>query len=167
MNSFEGCFSFLPKILGKHLWNIFSPYLLVEILQLLHEISSFSEVLYNRGVLKNSKFTDKLKKQSYGSVLSNDVLKNFAKLTESRCGYIISKSFVKLTRFKSFPLQLPGHQDIALLSFARVASWTLIRCGWVLISASSVENCTSVERLNTLNNDLKSLLQNIKKFAAG
>ena len=47
-----------------------------------HEISSFSEVLYNKGVLKNfSKFTDKLKKQSSGGVLSKDVLKNFAKFT--------------------------------------------------------------------------------------
>ena len=47
-----------------------------------HEISSFSEVLYNKGVLKNfSKFTDKLKKQSSGGVLSKDVLKIFAKFT--------------------------------------------------------------------------------------
>ena len=45
-------------------------YLVVEILQLLHEISSFPEVLYKRSVLKNfSKFTDKYKKQSSGGVL--------------------------------------------------------------------------------------------------
>ena len=38
---------------------------LLEILQLVHEIRSFPEVLYKRGVLKNfSKFTDKHKKQS-------------------------------------------------------------------------------------------------------
>ena len=42
-------------------------------LQLVNEIRSFSEVLYNRSVLKNfSKFTDKLKK----------IYKNFAKFTE-------------------------------------------------------------------------------------
>ena len=58
-------------------------YLLVERLQLVDEISSFSEVLYKRDVLKNfSKFTDKLKNQSFGSVLSKDVLRNFAKIKE-------------------------------------------------------------------------------------
>ena len=31
----------------------------------------------------------------------------------------------------------------------------------------SVEDCISVERLNTLNTDLLSILQNINKFAAG
>ena len=84
-----------------------------------------------------------------------------------RCGYSILKRSVKLTRFKSFPLQLSGHQNIPLLSFVRVASSTILRCGWVFISARSVENCISVERLNTLNTDLQSLLENIKKFAAG
>ena len=40
-------------------------------------------MLYERGVLKNfPTFTDKLKKQSSGGVLSKDVLKNFAKLIE-------------------------------------------------------------------------------------
>ena len=54
--------------------NNFSLYLLVEDLQIVYEISSFSEVLYKRCVLKNvSKFTDKLKKM---------FLKNSAKLTE-------------------------------------------------------------------------------------
>ena len=53
---------------------------MVEILQLAHEISSFQEVLYERDDLnKFSKFTDKHKKQSPGSVLLKDVLKNFAK----------------------------------------------------------------------------------------
>ena len=84
-----------------------------------------------------------------------------------RRGCSISKRLVELTRFKSFPLQLSGHQDIPLLSFVRVASSTLLRCGWVFISARLFENCISVERLNTLNTDLQSLLQNIKKFAAG
>ena len=46
-----------------------------------------------------------------------------------RCGYKILKRSVKLTRFKSFPLQLSRHQDIPLLSFVRVASSTLLRCG--------------------------------------
>ena len=53
------------KMLQKHLWNRFLICLLVEILQLVHEISSFPEVLCKRGVLKNfSKYTDKRKKQS-------------------------------------------------------------------------------------------------------
>ena len=58
--------------------------MLVEILQLVHEICSFSEVLYNIGVLKNfSKFTDELKKQSFGDVQSKNVpRKNFAKYIE-------------------------------------------------------------------------------------
>ena len=84
-----------------------------------------------------------------------------------RRGYSVSKRLVKLTSFKSFPLQLSGYQDISLLSFVRVASSTLIRCGWVFISARSVENCISVERFYTLNTDLQSVLQNIKKIAAG
>ena len=55
---------------------------MVEILELVHEISSFLEVLYNKGDLKNfSKFTDKHKKQSHGGVLSKDDLKGFAKYT--------------------------------------------------------------------------------------
>ena len=62
--------------------------MLVEILQLAHEISSFSEAHYKRDVLKNFlKFTDKLKKQSSECVLSKDVLKNLAKFTEKHlCG---------------------------------------------------------------------------------
>ena len=60
---------------------------MVEILQLLHEISSFPEVLDKRSVLKNfSKFTNKHKKQSPGGVLSKeeDILKMFAKLTKKQ-----------------------------------------------------------------------------------
>ena len=58
-------------------------YLVVEILQLVRETSSFPEVLYKRGVLKNfSKFSDKHKRQSSGGVLSKDVLKSFAKFTK-------------------------------------------------------------------------------------
>ena len=80
---------FFRKIAGWHLtisWRIklfidsFEEFL---ILQLVLEISSFSEVLYKRDVLKNfSKFTDKLKKQSSGGVLSKDVLRNFSKFTK-------------------------------------------------------------------------------------
>ena len=75
-------------MLEKQLRNSFLLYLLVEILQLVHIISSFSEVLYKKGFLKSlSKFTDKHKKQSSGGVLSKDALKNFAKSTEKHlCG---------------------------------------------------------------------------------
>ena len=75
-------------MLEKHLRNSFSLYLLVEILQFVHEISSFSEVLYKRDVLKNFlKFTDKLQKKSSGGVLSKHVLKNLANFTEKHlCG---------------------------------------------------------------------------------
>ena len=56
---------------------------MVEIQQLLNEISSFPAVLYKRGDLKNiSKFGDKNKKPSSRGVLSKDVLKTFAKFTE-------------------------------------------------------------------------------------
>ena len=45
-------------------------------------MGSFPDVHYKRGDLKKfSKFTAKYKKQSSGSVLSKDVLKNFAKFT--------------------------------------------------------------------------------------
>ena len=59
--------------------------------------------------------------------------------TNCRSGYSVSKRLLKLTSFKSFPLQLSGYQDISLLSFVRVASSTLIRCGWVFINARSVQ----------------------------
>ena len=79
--------SFLYKMFENHLWNSFPLYLLVEILQLAHEISSFPEMLYKRGVLKNfSKFIEKHsshpEKQSSGGVMTKHVLKNFAKFTE-------------------------------------------------------------------------------------
>ena len=70
-------------MLEKHLLNNFLLCLLVEILQLVHEISSFPEVFYEKGVLKNfSKLTDKHKKQSFGGVLSKDV-KMFLKLLQN------------------------------------------------------------------------------------
>ena len=69
-----------------------------------------------------------------------------------------------MTRFKSFPWQLSGHQDIPLLSFVCVASSTLILCGWVFMSARSVENCISVEGLNTLNTDLSYFCKTSKNL---
>ena len=70
-------------MLEKHLINTFLLYVVVEIGQLVNEISSFPEVLYKRGDLKNfSKSTDKHKKQPSRGVLSKDVLKNFAKFTD-------------------------------------------------------------------------------------
>ena len=58
-------------------------YLVLEILLLVHEISSFPDVLYKRGVPENfSKFTDKHKKLSSEDVLSKDVLKIFARFSD-------------------------------------------------------------------------------------
>ena len=49
--------------------------MMAEILQLVHGIASFPEVLCKRGDLNNfSKFTDKHKNQSPGGTLSKDVL---------------------------------------------------------------------------------------------
>ena len=48
-------------------------YLLVEIQQLAHKISSFLDILYNKAV------TDRNQKQSSTAILSKDVLKKFAK----------------------------------------------------------------------------------------
>ena len=74
-----------PKLRGlcKALVKYLLLYVVVEIRQLVNEISSFLEVLYKKGHLKNfAKFTDKHKKQSSGGVLSKDVLENFAKFTD-------------------------------------------------------------------------------------
>ena len=79
----------------KHLWNSFLMYLLVEILQLEHEISNLAEAP-NKTVLLEifSKFTDKHKKQSSGGALS----KNTRKIHKKH----ISRSlfFNKVTRWK-------------------------------------------------------------------
>ena len=57
--------------------------MVVPIRQLVNEVSSFPEVLYERDDLKNfSKFTDKQKEQSTGSVPTKDALKNFGKFTD-------------------------------------------------------------------------------------
>ena len=54
---------------------------MVQILQLVHEISSFSQVLYKKGDLNNfSKSTDKHKKQSSKDVLPKFALKSLAKI---------------------------------------------------------------------------------------
>ena len=59
MNASSDYFSFLYKILKKQLLNRFLQYLLVEIMRLVREISSFPEVLYKTDVLKNlSEFKD-------------------------------------------------------------------------------------------------------------
>ena len=56
-------------------------YVVVETQQLVNEIICFSEVLYKKGDLKNfSKFTDK--EQSSQGVLSKDVIKKSAKVTD-------------------------------------------------------------------------------------
>ena len=47
-------FFFLYKMLEKRLWNTFLLYVVVKIRQLVNEISSFPEVPYKRGDLKNS-----------------------------------------------------------------------------------------------------------------
>ena len=79
--------------------------------------------------------------------------------------YSISKRLVKLTRFQCYPLQVSGYQYIAPLLFLLHHQLYYVR--WVFISATSVENYISIERLNTLYSDLQSILQNINKFAAG
>ena len=58
-------------MLEKHLWNTFLLCVVVEIRQLINEISSFPETLYKKGDLKN--FTGKHKKQSPGGVLSKEL----------------------------------------------------------------------------------------------
>ena len=56
-------------MLEKHLINTFLLYVVVEIGQLVNEISSSPQVFYERGDLKNfSKVTNKHKKQSSGGV---------------------------------------------------------------------------------------------------
>ena len=51
-----------------------------EILQLVHEIGSFPDVLYKRAVLKNSQINTR---SSHSEVFClKDILKNFAKFTE-------------------------------------------------------------------------------------
>ena len=63
-------------MLEKHMLNTCLLYVVVEIRQLVNEISSFPEMLCKRDDLKNSsKFTDKQKKQSTGGVLTKDALK--------------------------------------------------------------------------------------------
>ena len=69
-------------------------------LQFVHEISSFQEVLYKGGVLKSfSKFIAKHKNWSSGGVLSKDVHKSFAKFTEKHVvlSKDVHKSFAKFT----------------------------------------------------------------------
>ena len=77
------------------------------------------------------------------------------------------KEVSQTDQVQKLPLAAVWTSRYTSVSFVRVASSTLIRYGWVFISVRSVENCISVERLNTLNTDLQPPLQNIKKFTAG
>ena len=67
--------------------------------------------------------------------------------------------------FQDFSSQLPGYEDLHPLSF--LLTYQLSYIDWVLISAKSVEDCISMEKLNTLDTVLQSILQSITKFAAG
>ena len=68
------------KMLERHLQDSLLLYLLVESLQFVYEISSFTGVLYKGGVLKNlSKFTEKHKKQSSGKACQ----KMFSKILQN------------------------------------------------------------------------------------
>ena len=83
-----------------------------------------------------------------------------------RRGYSISRRIVKLTRFKSFPLQRSGHQDIPVIICACcVINFNTL---WLSVHQCKISSRLhlQVERLNTLNTDLQSLLQNIKTFAS-
>ena len=58
---------------------------MVKILQLVHEISSFPEVFYKIGDLKNFSKLQVNKRSSHSEVFcKKEVLKNFAKFTEKR-----------------------------------------------------------------------------------
>ena len=84
-----------------------------------------------------------------------------------RRGYSISKRLVRLNRFKSFPLQLSGHQDIT----------SVIICACCVINFNTlwlgVHQCKISWKLHPsgkaqyLKYYLQSLLQKIKKSAAG
>ena len=78
----KGYFSFFYKM-PESTCEMYVLYVLVEILQLVHEISSSSGFTYKRAILKNfSNFTDKHDKKSSAGILSKNVFKNFAKLRE-------------------------------------------------------------------------------------
>ena len=90
MNALNGYFSFLYKMLRStceivfHCMKKIVFHLLDEILQLVHEISSFPDTLYKRAVLKKffSKFPDKLIKAATTGVL------------QKRCSYKFCKRHV-------------------------------------------------------------------------
>ena len=71
-------------MLEKQLWNRFLLHLVIETLQLVHEVSCFPQVLYKRGVLKNFlKFTEKHKS---GVFLLIKLQAENLKLTEAAVG---------------------------------------------------------------------------------
>ena len=84
----------------------------------------------------------------------------------NRRWYCVSKKLVKRTWFQGFPLQLSGYHDLPPLSFELSFECWVIN----LIGCSSVQDQLKTApqwKLNTLNTDSQSVLQNINKFAAG
>ena len=75
-------------------------------------------------------------------------------------GYSVSKKLVKLTRFQCFLLQLSGNQGIPLRCVINFNT---------LVGYSSVQDQlkTASQWKGILNTDIKSVLQNINKFAVG
>ena len=55
-----------------------------------------------------------------------------------------------------------GHQNIPSLSFVLLLQDQRHYVGWVLISARSVENCISVEKINTSNIEVQSIIQKLR-----
>ena len=80
MATFRSCIKYL-----KSTCESFLLYLLVEILQLVHKISSFPEVPYKRGILTQifyHRYSQINTRSSDSGVLTKDALKNFAKFEE-------------------------------------------------------------------------------------
>ena len=84
-------------MLEKHLWNRFLLHLVIETLQLVHEVSSFPQVLYKIGALKNFwKFTEKHKT---GVFLLIKLQAENLKLTEAAVGDgLQNKVFLKTSQ---------------------------------------------------------------------
>ena len=85
---------------------------MIESLQLVHEISSFPEVLYKRSVLENfSKFADKHKKQSSGGVLSKE--KMFLKILQnSQKNIFVRVSFLMKLQARNLKLSEAAAGDV-------------------------------------------------------
>ena len=75
------------------------------------------------------------------------------------------KEVSQTDQVQKFPLKAVWTSGYASDSIC-AASSTLI--SWLgVLSARSVENCISMEKLNTLNTDLQPIVENINKFVAG